>query len=102
MNEMKCSELVEALQEITNMTMKITMREAVDAAWSKSEEELTKCFKTALTTPDDENAPSLFTVMQVTGLIGTVLVSKYEKDENELMKMLKNSDCMFVKEILND
>lgn len=90
------------IEGLLNELLKISMREAVDSAWSKSEEELNKSFKTALTTPDDENAPSLFTLMQMTGLIGTVLISKYGKDEKELMKMLKNSDCIFVKEIAND
>lgn len=84
---------------LLNGLLKIFMREAVDAAWSKSEEELIKDFKTVLTTPDDENAPPLFTLMLVAGLTGNVLTSKYGKDENELMKMLKNSDALFVKEI---
>lgn len=98
MTEMKCSEIIEALQEL----MKITMHEAINTMWNSSEEGLMKKFEMVMTTPEDENPPTLFDVMQMAGLIGSVLVLKYEKDENELMKMLKNSDCMFVKEILND
>lgn len=98
MNKMGFRDINGLLKEL----LKISMREAVDSAWSKSEEELIKSFKKALTTPDDENVPSLFTLMQITGLIGTVLVSKYGKDEKELMKMLKDSDALFVKEIIND
>lgn len=98
MTEMKCSEIIEALQEL----MKITMHEAINTMWNSSEEGLMKKFERVMNTAEDENPPTLFDVMQMTGLIGSVLVLKYEKDENELMKMLKNSDCMFVKEILND
>ena len=87
---------------LLNELLKLSMRDAVDTAWKQSEEELIKNFETALATPDDENAPSLFTLMQVTGLIGTVLVSKYRIDEKELMKMLKDSDALFVKEIISE
>lgn len=82
--------------------LKISMREAVDSAWNKSEEELIKSFKKVLATPDDENRPSLFTMIHAAGLIGTVLVLKHGKDEKELMKMLKDSNALFVKEIKND
>lgn len=82
--------------------LKISMSEAVDTAWNKSEEELIKSFKKVLATPDDENRPSLFTMIHAAGLIGTVLVSKYGKDEKELMKMLKDSDALFVKEIISE
>lgn len=82
--------------------LKISMSEAVDTAWNKSEEELIKSFKKVLATPDDENRPSLFIMIHAAGLVGIVLVSKYGKDENELMKMLKDSDSLFVKEIISE
>lgn len=82
--------------------LKISMSEAVDTAWNKSEEELIKSFKEVLATPDDENRPSLFTMIHMAGLIGVVLVTKYKKDEKELMKMLKDSNALFVKEIVNE
>lgn len=82
--------------------LKISMQEVVDEMWNKSEEELIKSFEMVMATPDDENRPSLFTVMHMAGLVGTVLVSKYGKDENELMKMLKDSDSLFVKEIISE
>lgn len=82
--------------------LKISMHGNIDTMWNSSEEELMEYFKRVMTTPDDENRPSLFTMMQIAGLIGTVLVSKYEKDEKELMKILKDSDAIFVKEIIND
>lgn len=82
--------------------LKISISEAVDTAWNKSEEELIKSFKKVLATPDDENRTSLITMIHAAGLIGTVLVAKYGKDENELMEMLKDSDALFVKEIKND
>ena len=82
--------------------LKISMREVVDEMWNKSEEELINSFEMAMTTPDEENRPGLFSLMQIAGLAGTVLVAKYGKDENELMEMLKDSDALFVKEIKND
>lgn len=82
--------------------VKMVMREAVNAMWNKSEEELIEDFKLALITPNDEDCPTVFTMMYMVGLIGTVLVSKYGKDEKELMKMLKDSDSLFVKEIKNE
>lgn len=82
--------------------VKAVMREAVDVMWNKSEEELIEDFKLALITPNDEDCPTLFTMMYMVGLIGTVLVSKYGKDENELMKVLKDSNSLFVKEIKNE
>ncbi len=86
------------LQEI----LKLSMRELMDEMWDKSEEELIKSLEMVMATPDDENRPSLFTTMHMAGLVGTVLVSKYGKDENELMKMLKDSDSLFVKEIISE
>ena len=82
--------------------LKISMREVVDEMWDKSEGELIKSFEMVMATPDDENRPSLFTMMHMAGLVGTVLVSKYGKDENELMKMLKDSNALFVKEIISE
>lgn len=98
MTEMKYSEFIEALQEL----IKITMHEAINTMWNSSEEGLMKKFEMVMNTPEDENPPTLFDVMQMAGLIGSVLVLKYEKDEKELMKMLKDSDALFVKEILNE
>lgn len=82
--------------------LKSSMHEAIEVMWDISEEELMDCYKKVLATPDDEKRPSSFTMMQMTGLIGAVLAIKYEKDENELMKILKDSDAIFVKEIKND
>ena len=79
--------------------LKFSMHEAIEAMWMECEEDLMECYKKVLATPDDENRPSSFTMMQMTGLIGAILAIKYEKDENELMKILKNSDALFVKEI---
>ena len=98
MTKMDCRDVEELL---FGLLMR-SMHEMIDVMFDGSEEELIKSFEMALATPDDENRPTLFSLMQVAGLAGTVLVLKYEKDENELMKMLKNSDCMFVKEILNE
>ena len=98
MTKMGCRDVNELLLGL----LRRSMHEMIDVMFDGSEEELIKSFEMALATPDDENRPTLFSLMQVAGLAGTVLVLKYEKDENELMKMLKNSDCMFVKEILND
>ena len=82
--------------------LKMSMREVVDKMWNKSEEELIKSFEMVMATPDDEDCSSLFTMMHMVGLVGTVLVSKYGKDEKELMKMLKDSDALFVKEIRHE
>ena len=79
--------------------IKISMRETIDVMWDRSEEELINNFEMVMDTPDDENRPGLFVQMQIARVIGTVLNCKYGKDENELMKMLKNSDALFVKEI---
>ena len=89
----------ELSRELLRELLKISMSEAVDTIWNKSKEELIKSFKKALATPDDENRPSLFFMIHTVGLIGTVLVSKYGKDENELMKMLKDSNALFVKRL---
>lgn len=98
MTKMGCRDVNELLLGLVRRSM----HKMIDAMFDGSEEELIKSFEMALATPDDENPPTLFSLMQVAGIAGAVLVLKYEKDENELMKMLKNSDCMFVKEIKND
>lgn len=89
---------IRLLQEI----LKLSMYELMDDVWEASEEDLMKRFEMVLATPDDEYRPTSFSLMQITGLIGVVLVTKYKKDENELMKMLKNSDALFVKEIISE
>lgn len=90
--------IIEGLQEL----LKLTMHESIDAVWNNSEEELIELFEDVLATANDEHRPGLFTLMQSAGLIGSVLVIKHGKDEDELMKMLKNSNAIFVKEIKND
>lgn len=92
----------ELSRELLRELLKASMRETVDAMWNKSEEELMKKFEIVLATPDDKYRPTHFSLMQMTGLIGAVLVIKYEKDENELMEMLKDSNALFVKEIVNE
>ena len=82
--------------------IKASMRKTIDVMWDRSEEELIDNFEMIMDTPDDENRPGLFSQMQIAGVIGTVLTCKYGKDENELMKMLKDSDALFVKEIKNE
>ena len=89
---------IKLLQEI----LKLSMHELMDDVWEASEEDLMKRFEMILATPDDELRPTLFSLMQITGLIGAVLVAKHKKNEKELMKILKDSDALFVKEIKND
>lgn len=90
------------IEDLLGKLLQISMHEVVNEMWDKSEEELIKSLEMVMATPDDENRPSLFTTMHMAGLVGTVLVSKYGKDENELMEMLKDSDALFVKEIKNE
>lgn len=98
MNKKDIRDMNAMLEEL----LKLSMHGNIDTMWNSSEEELMEYFGRVMTTPDDENRPSLFTMMQMAGLIGTVLVSKYEKDEKDLMKILKDSDALFVKEIKHD
>lgn len=98
MNKKNYRDINALLEEL----IKISMHGTIDTMWDSSEEELMKHFERVMTTPDDENRPTLFSLMQMAGLIGTVLVTRHKKDENELMKMLKDSDALFVKEIKND
>lgn len=98
MIKMDCKNLNELLQEL----LRRSMHEMIDVMWDGSEEELIKSFEMALATPDDENRPTLFSLMQVAGLAGNALVLKHGRDEKELMKMLKDSDALFVKEIKHD
>lgn len=98
MNKMDSRNGIKLLQEI----LKLSMYGLMDDVWEASEEDLMKRFDMILTVPDDENRPTLFSLMQITGLIGVVLVAKHKKDEKELMKMLKASDALFVKEIKSE
>jgi len=98
MSERENMALVEMLQEMA----KLTMKESVEIAWNDSEEELMNRLKSMLATPDDEWNPGPFTIMQTVGLAGTILKIKYKKNENELMRLVKDSNVNFVKEILND
>lgn len=79
--------------------LKFSMHEAIEFMWEECEEDLMEHYKKVLATPDDEHRPSLFTMMQMAGLIGAILDIKYGKDENELMRILKDSDALFVKEM---
>lgn len=82
--------------------VKISMHEVIDVAWERSEEELINNFEMVTNIPDDDIRYGLFDQIIIVGTIGTVLTCKYGKDENELMKMLKDSDALFVKEIKNE
>lgn len=98
MSERENMGLVEILQEMA----KLTMKESIEIAWNDSEEELMNRLKSMLATPDDEWNPGPFTIMQTVGLVGTILTIKYKKNENELMRLVKDSNVNFVKEIIND
>ncbi len=86
------------LQELVRRAM----HEMIDVMWNGSEEKLMETFEMAIGKSIDELNPTLLNTMQISGLAGMVLVAKYGKDEKELMKILKNSDAPFVKEIKND
>ena len=98
MIKMSCKNGNELLQEL----LRHSMHEMIDVMWDGSEEELIKSFEKVMATPDDENRPTLFSLMQVAGLSGNALVLKHGRDEKELMKMLKDSDALFIKEIKHD
>lgn len=95
---MRCENGNKLLQEL----LRHSMHEMIDVMWDGSEEELINSFEIVLATPDDEYRPTLFSLMQIAGLAGNILVLKHGKDEKELMKMLKDSNALFVKEIVND
>lgn len=95
MSERENMELVEMLQQMA----KLTMKESIEIAWNDSEEELMNRLKSMLATPDDEWNPGPFTIMQTVGLAGTILKIKYKKNEKELMRLVKDSNVNFVKEI---
>lgn len=98
MTKMDCGIDIGGLQEL----FKSTMHESIEIMWKDSEEDLMVRFKEVLATPDDEYRPTFFTMMQMAGLIGAVLIMKYGKDENELMKMLRDGDAIFLKETKHD
>lgn len=88
----------ELLQELA----RYRMVESIRLVWQDSEDELIERFKSIIATPNDNMNPGPFVIMQTAGLVGTVLALKYEKNQDELMKLLKDSDVNFVKEIMND
>lgn len=98
MSEKITVKMTELLQELT----KLAMQEAIKVSWEDSEEELMERFKCLIATPNDEMSPGPFAVMQTVGLVGTVLVMKHRKNEDELMRLLKESNVNFVKEIVSE
>ena len=90
------------IKELFDELTKLAMQEAIKVSWEDSEEELMERFKRLIATPNDEMNPGPFAVMQAVGLVGTVLAGKHGKNEDELMRLLKESNVSFVKEILND
>lgn len=98
MNKTDSRNGIKLLQEI----LKLSMHELMDDVWEADEEDLMERFEMVLATPDDEYRPTSFSLMQITGLIGAVLIAKHRIDEKELMKMLKDSDALFVKEIISE
>lgn len=98
MSEKITVKVTDLLQELT----KLAMQEAIKVSWEDSEEELMERFKRLIATPNDEMNPGPFAVMQTVGLVGTVLAGKHGKNEDELMRLLKESNVNFVKEIIND
>lgn len=98
MREKITVEITGLLEEL----IKLAMQEAIEVSWEDSEEELMERFKRLIATPNDEMSPGPFAVMQTVGLVGTVLARKHGKNEDELMRLLKESNVNFVKEIIND
>ena len=93
---------IENLQEMNNMLEKLVvmaMHGTIDIAWSDSEDELMEKFHIALTTPNDDNNPGPFTVMQSVGTFGAALETRYHVDRDKLMQILRDSDLEFVKEL---
>ena len=90
------------IQEMNDMMEKLTvmaMHGAIDIAWSDSEDELMEKFHKVLAIANDDNNPGPFAAMQMAGLLGTALEARYHVDRDQLMKILKDSDLEFVKDL---
>lgn len=90
---------IDKISELLQEMAKVGMHAAIDASWDKSETELMKLLIDFINTPNNEENPGPFALMQVVGLTGTVLSMKFKVDEKELMQLLKDSNVNFVKEI---
>lgn len=90
------------IHDLLNELTKEAIKRAVDISYCNSKEELMDRFINLINTPDDENNPGPFALMQAVGLTGMVLASRYNVDEKALMELVKDSNVNFIREIKND
>ncbi|WP_262123419.1 hypothetical protein [Anaerococcus sp. Marseille-Q5996] len=91
-------ELLQSMEKILNLGMKMS----IDQTFEMDEEELLSKFKDAACDSLEDKSSGMFGLMFVIGTFGTVLITKYERSEKELIKLIKETNGDFIKELQND
>jgi len=91
-------ELLQAMEELMRVGMKVN----IDQAFEIGKEKLLSKFKEAIHEPLEGDSAHMFGIMFILGVSGGVLSTKYEMSEEELIKLIKESNSDFIKELKND
>ena len=91
-------ELLKSMENILSLGMKMS----VDQAFEMDEEELLSKFKGAACESLEDKSSGMFGLMFLIGACGAVLSTKYEKNEKELIELIKETNGDFIKELQND
>ena len=91
-------ELLQSMVQMLNLSMKMS----VDKAFEMDEEELLSKFKDASCDPLGDKSAGIFGSMFLIAVSGTVLSTKYEKNEKELIELIKETNGDFIKGLQND
>lgn len=91
-------ELLQSMENILNLGMKMS----IDQAFEMDEEELLSEFKDAACDSLEDKSSGMFGVMFLIGVCGAVLSIKYERNEKELIELIKETKGDFIKELQND
>ena len=91
-------ELLQSMEKILNLGMKMT----INKAFEMDEEELLSKFKDAACDSLGDKSSGMFGLMFLIGACGSVLSTKYERSEKELIELIKETNGDFIKELQND
>lgn len=91
-------ELLQGMEELLRLGMKLN----IDQAFELGKEELLSKFRDAVHEPLEDRSAGMFGLMFIIGTCGGVLNTKYGMSEEELIKLIKESNSDFIKELRND